>query len=215
MQMDSIQGFFESTGGQWTAILAVLVLFGLILVSGRDRKPDTQGLVLSAVFVALYVALNQLTIFRFPQGGSMTAFSMLAITACAYLLGTRRAVMAGMCAGLLELIFNPYVIHPVQLLLDYPLAVGALGLAGLLRHGRFSVPFGYLIGVLARYLCVVLSGIVFFGAYAPEGFNAVTWSVYYNIIYIGAEAVLTLPVLFLPVVRNTLARLQRQTAARR
>lgn len=210
MSAEQIQAFFESAPGQGIAVGAVILLFLLILVSGKNKKTDTRGLVLSAVFVALYIVLNQLTLFRFPQGGSITAFSMLAITACGYLLGTRRAVMAGMCAGLLELIFNPYVIHPLQLLLDYPLAVGALGFAGLIHSGKWSIPSGYLLGVLCRYLCVVLSGILFFGAYAPEGFNAFTWSIYYNLVYIGAETLITLPILFLPPIRSTLQRLRSQ-----
>ena len=96
MSAEQIQAFFESAPGQGIAAGAVILLFFFILVSGKNKKTDTRGLVLSAIFVALYVVLNQLTLFRFPQGGSITAFSMLAITACGYLLGTRRAVMAGM-----------------------------------------------------------------------------------------------------------------------
>ena len=210
MSEEQLQRFFESPTGQITTVVVILILFMGILISGKKKRTDTKALVLSAIFVALYLVLNQITIFRFPQGGSITAFSMLAITGCAYLLGVRRAIMAGMCAGLIELIFNPYVIHPLQLLLDYPLAVGALGFAGLIGSRKWSLQGGYLLGVLCRYICVVLSGIIFFGAYAPEGFNAVTWSLYYNICYIGAEAVPTLFILFLPPIRKTFQRLKSQ-----
>lgn len=210
MLADQLQGFFESTIGQGVTITLILLLFTLILISGRKKRADTRGLVLSAIFVALYLVLNQITIFRFPQGGSLTAFSMLAITSAAYFLGTRRAVMAGMCAGLLELIFNPYVIHPIQLLLDYPLAVGALGLAGMVGRGRFGLKAGYLVGVLGRYLCAVLSGVIFFGAYAPEGFSSFTWAIYYNILYIGSEAIITMIILSLPPIKNTFQRLKKE-----
>lgn len=208
MSSEKLQSLFESAGGQVATVMVILVLFFLILITGKNKRADTKGLVLSAIFVALYVVLNQITLFRFPQGGSLTAFSMLAITSAGYFLGVRRAVMAGMCAGLLELIFNPYVIHPLQLLLDYPLAVGALGLAGLVRSTKGSLVSGYLVGVFSRYTCVVLSGFIFFGEYAPEGFNAITWAFYYNIIYIGAEALLTVPILFLPSIRNAFKRLK-------
>lgn len=214
MSAEQIQSFFESTGGQVVAAAIVIILFALILFTGKKKRVDTRGLVLSAIFVALYIVLNQIVIFRLPQGGSMTAFSMLAITACAFLLGPRQAIMAGMCAGILELIFNPYVIHPVQLLLDYPLAVGALGFAGLIRKGKWSILPGYWLGVFARYICVVLSGIIFFGAYAPEGFNAISWSFYYNLIYVGIEAILTTIILALPPIRRLLLQLQRQTENR-
>lgn len=210
MSSEQLQGFFESTAGQITTVAAIVVLFAGILLSGKNRKPDTRGLVLSALFAALYLVLNQFVLLQFPQGGSITLLSMFAITSCAYLLGIRRAIMAGMCAGLVSLIFNPYVIHPLQLLLDYPLAVGALGFAGLAGSRKGSLLIGYLIGVLCRYFCVTLSGIVFFGAYAAEGFNAVTWSLYYNGCYIGAEAALTVFVLALPPVRRAFAHMKGQ-----
>ena len=45
-------------------------------------------------------------------------------------------------------------------------------------------------GVLA-----FISGVVFFGANAPENFNAVTWSLWYNFTYIAAEGAITVAVL--------------------
>ena len=210
MSAEQLQGFFESLTGQLITVAAILLLFGGILISGKNKKTDTKGLVLSAIFAALYLVLNQIVLFQFPQGGSITLLSMLAITSCAYLLGVRRAVMAGMCAGLISLIFNPYVIHPLQLLLDYPLAVGALGFAGLLGSRKGSLITGYLVGILCRYFCVVLSGVVFFGEYAAEGFNTMTWSLYYNGIYIGAEAALTILVLAFPPIRRMFVQLKKQ-----
>ena len=68
-----------------------------------------------------------------PQGGSVTLLSLLPIAVITYLYGTKRGVTAGVALGLVNLIFGPYVIHPVQLLLDYPIAFGALGLGGALR----------------------------------------------------------------------------------
>jgi thiamine transporter len=118
--------------------------------------------------------------------------------------------MAGMCVGLINLIFNPYVIHPIQMLLDYPLAFGALAFAGLMRNRKFGLISGYIIGLFARYLCSVLSGIIFFGSYAPEGFNAVTWSFYYNITYMGVEGIMTVIVLSIPTVRKAIEQLKHQ-----
>ncbi len=210
MSAEQLQTFFESLTGQIVTLGTILLLFLLVLISGKDKKPDAQALVLSAIFAALFLVLDQIILFRMPQGGSITAFSMLAITACAYLLGTRRAVMAGMCAGLASLIFNPYVIHPIQLLLDYPLAAGALGFAGLAGNKKFSLPTGYLIGVTGRYLCAFLSGMVFFGQYAPSGFNAFSWSLYYNLSYIGPEAAGTFIILLLPPFRRLFEHLKKQ-----
>jgi thiamine transporter len=210
MSAEQLQGFFESTAGQISTVAVILLLFLGILLTGRGKKADTKAMVISAVLVALAIALNQIILFRMPQGGSITAFSMLPVVVCAYFFGVRRGLMAGMCVGLIDLIFNPYVIHPIQMLLDYPLAFGALAFAGIMRTRKFGLMSGYLVGLFGRYLCAVLSGIVFFGQYAPEGFNAVTWSVYYNITYLGVEGVLTLVVLSIPAVRKAIDQMKMQ-----
>ncbi|QOX63127.1 energy-coupled thiamine transporter ThiT [Anoxybacterium hadale] len=212
MSAEQLQGFFESTAGQISTVAVILLLFLGILLSGREKKADTKAMVTSAVLVALAIALNHIILLRMPQGGSITAFSMLPIVVCAYFFGVRRGLMAGMCVGLIDLIFNPYVIHPIQMLLDYPLAFGALAFAGLMRKQKFGLMSGYVVGLLGRYLCAVLSGIVFFGQYAQEGFNAVTWSLYYNLTYLGVEGVLTLIVLSIPTVRKAIEQLHKQIA---
>ncbi|MBP6492268.1 MAG: energy-coupled thiamine transporter ThiT [Clostridia bacterium] len=210
MSTENLQGFFESTAGQISTVIVIVLLFLCILISERGKKADTKAMVTSAVLVALAIALNQIILFRMPQGGSITAFSMLPIVVCAYFYGVRRGMMAGMCVGLIDLIFNPYVIHPIQMFLDYPLAFGALAFAGLMRTRKFGLISGYVVGLFARYLCAVLSGIIFFGQYAPEGFNAVTWSIYYNVTYLGVEGVLTVIVLCIPAVRKAIDHLKTQ-----
>lgn len=213
MSAEQLQQFFESTTGQIATLAVILLLFAGILISGKDKKADTKAMVTSAVLVALSIALNQVVLFRMPQGGSVTAFSMLPVVVCAYIFGVRRGMMAGMCVGLIDLIFNPYVVHPIQMLLDYPLAFGALAFAGLVRSGKFGLSSGYLLGLVCRYLCAVLSGVIFFGQYAPEGFNAFTWSIYYNITYLGVEGAITVAVLCIPAVRSSIEMLKRQITA--
>ncbi len=210
MSAEQLQSFFESTFGQITTLTVIVLLFIGILLTGHEKKADTKAMVASGVLVALSIALNQIILFRMPQGGSITAFSMLPIVVCAYYFGVRRGLMAGMCVGLIDLIFNPYVIHPIQMLLDYPLAFGALAFAGLLRTKKFGLVSGYVLGLLCRYFCAVLSGIIFFGEYAPEGFNAFTWSIYYNITYLGVEGALTVIVLCIPAVRKAIEQLKGQ-----
>lgn len=213
MSAEQLQAFFESTSGQVSTLIVIVLLFLGILISGRGKKADTKAMVASGVLVALSIALNQIVLFRMPQGGSITAFSMLPIVVCAYFFGIRRGLMAGMCVGLIDLIFNPYVIHPIQMLLDYPLAFGALAFAGLMRTRRFGLISGYIVGLFCRYFCAVLSGVIFFGQYAPEGFNAFTWSIYYNITYLGVEGALTVAVLCIPAVRKAIEQLKNQFIA--
>jgi len=47
-------------------------------------------------------------------------------------------------------------------------------------------------GGLARFVMHFLSGVVFFGQYAPAGTSAALYSFIYNITYIGPEIILAL-----------------------
>ena len=132
MSYDKLQGFFESTTGQIISVAVLVILFAGVLLSGKKQKTNTKTMVVSALLVGLSIVLTRITIYSLPQGGSVSLFGMLPIVICAYFFGTRRAVMCGMCVGMIDLIFKPYVIHPIQLLLDYPLAFGAIGFAGLI-----------------------------------------------------------------------------------
>ena len=210
---ENLQGFFESTLGQFMTVGIIALFFLLILIptdKQRTKRADTKAVTLSALMVALATGLGMLKLFEMPYGGTVTVFSMLPIVLCGYYLGTRRGVMAGICVGLLNLIFGPYVIHPVQLLVDYPFAFGALGLSGLCRDQKNGLAKGYIIGLIGRYICAVVSGIVFFGAYAPEGFNAVTWSLFYNFTYLAAEGALTLVIISIPPVKKAFEGLKNQ-----
>lgn len=176
-----------------------------------NRIPATKTLAVSAVLMALSVALGALTLFRMPQGGSVTPFSMLPIFLAAYYFGVSKGMLVGVGVGILNLLLNPYIVHPVQVLLDYPMAFGALAIGGILRNRKkIGMIFGYLLGVLCRYLVAVASGVIFFSAYAPENFNGLTWSLWYNLTYLGVEAAMTVVVLMVPIVRNTLEKLRSQ-----
>ena len=211
MSYDKLQGFFESTTGQIISVAVLVILFAGVLLSGRKQKTNTKTMVVSALLVGLSIVLTRITIWSLPQGGSVSLFGMLPIVICAYFFGTRRAVMCGMCVGMIDLIFKPYVIHPIQLLLDYPLAFGAIGFAGLIFMAKKDglIP-AYLFGVLCRYICAVISGVVFFGAYAPEGFSALTWSLWYNVLYRAIEAAGTVVLLLIPSVRYSLKRIKTE-----
>lgn len=205
-----LQKFFESTAGQVVTVIIILVMMFFIVRRSKDKKVDVKALAISALLIALAIILEQIKLFEMPQGGSVTLFGTLPIILCAYLLGTRSGVLAGMCVGLLNLMFGPYIIHPVQMLMDYPLAFGAMGLAGLAREQKNGLTKGYIIGVLGRYVCAVLSGVIFFGSYAPEGFSALTWSLWYNITYLAVEGIGTIIVINLPPVKNAIERIRTQ-----
>ena len=205
-----IQTFFDSLAGQLTVAGVIVILFAAILYSGKGKPTDTKALAISALLVALSLILNQLVIFRMPQGGSITVFSMVPIVLCAYFFGVRRGLLAGMCVGLISLIFNPYVIHPIQLLLDYPLAFGSLALGGIFAAKKNGLIKGYIVGVLGRYVFAFLSGLLFFAAYAEgSGMSAPVYSLVYNGFYLIPEAIITLVIIAIPAVSKALQHIQQ------
>ncbi|WP_326911458.1 energy-coupled thiamine transporter ThiT [Sedimentibacter sp. MB31-C6] len=205
MSEEVLQSFFESVPGQITTVVVIFLLLILIMrISGK--KNNVSIMVKTAILIGLTFVLNQITLFRMPQGGSITAFGMLALFLVSYLFGARQGILAGMAYGLLDLIINPSVIHPIQIFMDYPLAFGAIGIGGMLRSQSFGIIKGYILGVIGRYIVVVISGIVFWGMYAAEGFNAVSWSLFYNMTYILPEAAITVIILLVPQLRQLFDR---------
>ena len=202
----SMQDFFESTSGQLITTLVLIVMFGGVLISGKGKKSTTTTMVVSALLVALSIVLNQLTLFQMPQGGSVSVLGMLPIVVCAYFFGTRRAVMCGMCVGLLDLILKPYVVHPF--------AFGAIGFAGLIFMMKKDgfIP-AYLVGVAGRFILSSISGFIFFGMYAPEGMNPIIYSIVYQFTYLAPEAAITVVVLLIPAVRKAFVRIKHDLDA--
>jgi len=157
-------------------------------------KNQTKILAEVVVSVALAYVLNLIVLLRLPQGGSVTAVSMVPILWIALRRGAKTGILAGVIFGLVDMFPQPFVVHPVQFLLDYPLAFGALGLAGLLR-GHPTV--GVMVGIGGRFVCHFLSGIVFFAAYAPEGMNPVIYSAIYNGSYLIVELAFSIVVMYI------------------
>ncbi len=153
------------------------------------------------VAVALAYVLNLIVVFRMPQGGSVTAVSMVPILWLSLRRGLKIGVFGGIIFGLVDMFPQPYIVHPAQFLLDYPLAFGALGLAGLFR-GHPIV--GVVAGIFGRFVCHFISGVVFFAMYAPEGTHPAIYSAIYNGSYLTVELVFSIIVISILVKRNVI-----------
>ena len=90
-----------------------------------------KKLAFCAVAVALGVVLSNVKLFHFPTGGSITLLSMLVVCLPGYWFGLGAGLTTGLSYGLLQLVTNPYVVHPAQLVIEYFLAFGSLGLSGI------------------------------------------------------------------------------------
>ena len=111
------------------------------------------------MFVALATVLSYLKLFSLPQGGSVTAASMVPILWLALRRGPKVGLFAATVYGLVQFALGPYIYHPAQVLLDYPIAFGLLGLAGFFQKRPF---IGVTVGIFGRFFAHFLSGIIFF-----------------------------------------------------
>ncbi len=194
------------------------------------RRLTTTALLLavSVILAFLSDALN----LRLPMGGSITLASMLPLVLIAYLYGTGWGLCASFCYSLIQMFIlswrtvsafflpdsDSYMILWQALLvclLDYIVAYTVIGFAGLVRKNkpRLALPLGALIGVGLRYVVHIVSGAIFYGAWAewffeegselPAAFNAfflehfsgtmlsVSYSAVYNGLYMIPEILLT------------------------
>ena len=167
-----------------------------------------KQLAFCAVSIAIAFVLSNIKLLKLPMGGSITPLSMLVACLPGFFFGPVIGIVTGVAYGLLNLIVDPYILFPAQVIVDYILAFGALGLSGFFTKSKNGLIKGYIVAVLGRYAFAVLSGWLFFGEYAPEGWSALPYSLAYNAIYIFAEAAVTIVVLFLPPVRDLMTRLK-------
>ena len=107
-----------------------------------------------------------------------------------------------MALGLLGLIQDPYIVAPIQVLVDYPLASAAIALGGFAAFlpvpKIWKLPIAVVLGTIGRYIMAVISGVAFFGEYAPEGQSALLYSLSYNIGYLGPDMLVCMVLAFIP-----------------
>lgn len=179
-----------------------------------ESRARLVRLVETGIMIAAAVALSYVKIWSMPQSGSVTLGSMVPILLIAIRYGVRWGVTAGVLNGIIQHLLEPGFYHPIQWLLDYPIAFGALGLAGL-AQGRSRMAAAWLgpIALVGRFAAHFLAGGVFFAQWAPEGMNPWVYSLIYNGTYMLPEIVISglLLMVLLPALDRALpAGLQAQ-----
>lgn len=223
-----MNNFFATPEGAWgdgsvhvtplgvgiiVAVIAALVIIAAIVRQRNSSKKTaltTKQLVYSAVAIALAVVCSMIKLFEMPMGGSVTLLSMLFIVLIAYWYGPYVGIMTAVAYGLVQFVTEPIFYTIPQMLLDYPLAFGALGLAGFFNKKKYGLQIGYVVGVLGRFLFSTASGVIFFASYAPEGMNPLVYSMGYQASYLIPEAVVTLIIISIPPVAKALAQVKKQ-----
>lgn len=154
---------------------------------------STKIIAETAVFVSLATVLSYIKI-GLSQGGSVTAGSMVPILWLALRRGPKVGLFAATLYGIVQLAAEPFIVHPAQLLLDYPIAFGVLGVAGFFQKRPFV---GVTLGIIGRFISHFISGIVFWADYTPEGMTPILYSAAYNGGYMLVELVISIYMIYL------------------
>jgi thiamine transporter len=162
---------------------------------------STRALSEIVVVIALSTVLSYIKIYQLPQGGSITAGSMVPLLWLSLRRGVKIGLFASIVYGIVQLLVEPYVYHPVQVLLDYPLAFGALGLAGFFTSYAL---IGVAVGIFGRFVSHLLSGVIFFAEYAPTGMSPIVYSAIYNGSYLIGELVVSAVLTYIIIKRGLL-----------
>ena len=193
------------------AVLAAALIIFLVQRRKKCTEPaastanptPTVILVHGALCIAISFVLSYFKLFSMPNGGSITLASMLPLMVYSNRNGAKYGVMAAVVYGFLQYIQKPEMTHWIQMLVDYPIAFGVIGLGGLVK-GERNLVFSVLIGGTLRFLCHLFTGAVFFGEYAAAGQSAFMYSLLYNAPYMFADIAVCVIIAMLPPFRKAI-----------
>ena len=190
----------------------------------------TKKMVTSAMLIAIGTVLSLFTPFHLPFGGGITLASCLPVILISYIYGIKSGLFAGFVYSLLQMVTGINTVSAFFLpgdsqlvlwkaisvcLLDYVAAFTVLGLGGFfkdkIKNQALAIILGVVFALMLRYIIHIISGAVFFGAWAEwfftqEGFYkigeailntfsgtslALVYSVFYNGLYMIPEIIIT------------------------
>ncbi len=192
-------GYYTGDYGKLNSPLLYVFAFALVavvvataLIAGRKNKTpfDTRTIAMAGICTALSFVLSYVKFeAAWIQGGSITLISFFPICLFSYIYGMKKGLIVGFVYGLLQAIQDPFIVHPAQFLLDYPIAFSMIALSGLLTDlnvlsnmPRLRFAVGTSLTGIFRYIAHTLSGVFAFGAYAMDSgaTNFLIYSAVYN-----------------------------------
>jgi thiamine transporter len=170
-------------------------------LSTTNKKGFIKKLAASAVMLSLATILSIFPTIQAPFGGSITVGSMVPVILITLIFGKKWGIITAVGYSFIQLMLGFSTVASWglslgvfigSLMIDYILAYSVLGFAGIFGNKKlWQVIAGTALVCILRYLSHVLSGILFFGMWAEEGFNAYTWSIVYNGGYMLPETIIT------------------------
>ncbi len=175
---------------------------------------QTRVLVEIIVFAALSAVLYVFRLFTLPFGGSITLGSMVPVVWLSLRRGVYAGVIAGTIFGILAFFIDVMLVGasnviatPIQAVLEYPVAFGVLGLAGVFKKesATFAI-IGLSLAVFAKFLIHYFVGVyVWFNVYAfPPEWGQYLWPAVYNGSFLAVELIVSAILIAILVKRGTL-----------
>ena len=179
------------------ALLGLMIVI-LALIRFKKIKLDSKTMARIGLVLALATILDFVKIIDLPNGiGSINLGSVVPIIVIALFYGAEIGMLTGLLFGLINLIISPYIVHPLQLLFDYPLPYMALGLAGYFKNRKL---IGASVGMFFKFIFHFISGFLFFGQFAPDGWSPALYSLVANASYVGSNLIIVIVlILILPI----------------
>ena len=217
----------------------------------KVRRLTVSGMML-ALATVLAVICAYIPFLNLPFGGGFTVASMLPIVIVAYMYGTRWGLFTAGCYSVIQIIlsltqgasgtvialflpesddFMGYGAAVAIIIIDYVIAYTVLGLGGIFRNKienkTGALVLGVVVALALRYLAHIISGYIFYGAWAEwfftqDGFYAIggvildafsgnmlslVYSIFYNGLFMIPEIVITAiaatPISRIPQIKKT------------
>ena len=197
----AVSKFTETPLEAWIAFGVVLVL-GLVLLAAakssgnRETKVRAYGL----LAISLSFVLSCICLYKMPDGGSVTAASMLPLLLFSAMYGVGPGFLAGFIYGVLQALQGGITgLSAGMILLDFLLPFAAVGLAGLAKElpESWGLYPSIVAAALARILFHTMSGVQFYEYGTLASFE-------YNITYLGPDTLICIVLAFIiakPVMR--------------
>ena len=217
----------------------------------KVRRLTVSGMML-ALSTVLAIICAYIPFLNLPFGGGFTVASMLPIVIVAYMYGTKWGLFTAGCYSLIQIVLSLTqgkggtviaLFLPESddymgigaaiaiILIDYVVAYTLLGFGGIFRNRiknkTLSIVLGVIIALSLRYVAHIVSGYIFYGAWAEwfftqDGFYAIgdvildafsgktlslVYSIFYNGLFMIPEIVITAiaaaPISRIPQIKKT------------
>ena len=177
-----------------TTLLGLMIVI-LALIRFKKIKLDSKTMARIGLALALATILDFIKVIDLPNGiGSINLGSVVPIIVIALFYGAEIGMLTGLLFGLINLIISPYIVHPLQVLFDYPLPYMAVGLAGYFKNRKL---IGASVGMFFKFIFHFISGFLFFGQFAPNGWSPALYSFVANASYVGSNLIIVIVLLLI------------------